>query len=64
MIHQTSTRSSVSVMLPRFAFLLAALFAPLVAMQAVQAGSDTFIEDSRKLSSGAGLVLVVSLQRG
>jgi hypothetical protein len=41
-----------------------ALLGPLVAMQSLAAGPDSFIEDSRKLSSGAGLVLVVGLQRG
>jgi len=50
--------------LPRFALLAAMLLAPLAAMHAVQAGADNFIEDGRKLSSGAGLVLVVGLQRG
>lgn len=49
--------------LPRFALLAAMLLAPLMAVHAVQAGADNFIEDSRKLSSGAGLVLVVGLQR-
>lgn len=58
------TRSDIAAALPRFAFLMAALFAPLMALQSVQAGADSFIEDSRKLSSGAGIVLVVGLQRG
>ena len=50
--------------LPRGALLAAALFAPLMAMQSVQAGSPrATIEDSRALSNGAGLVLLVSLQR-
>lgn len=49
--------------LTRAAILAAALFAPLAAMQSVQAGSKAFIEDSRALSSGAGLVILVSLQR-
>lgn len=56
--------SGIASALPRFAFLAAALLAPLAALQAVQAGPETLIEDSRKLSSGAGLVLVISLQRG
>lgn len=64
MTRSTATRLGIASMLPRFALLVAALLAPLVAMQSVQAGSETFIEDSRKPSSGAGLVLVVSLQRG
>ena len=54
----------VATALPRFALLLCVLFAPFVAMQSVQAGSDAVIEDSRKLSSGAGIVLLVGLQRG
>lgn len=58
------SRLGIAAALPRFALLMAALFAPLVAMQSVAAGADTVIEDSRKLSSGAGIVLVVGLQRG
>ncbi len=57
-------RSDIAAALPRFAFLMAALFVPLMALHSVQAGADSFIEDSRKLSSGAGIVLVVGLQRG
>ena len=62
------TRSSLSGFqmlraLPRVVLLTAALFAPLIAMQSVQAGSQTIIEDKRPPSSGAGLVLIVSLQR-
>lgn len=49
--------------LPRIALLTAALFAPLVVMQSVQAGSETIIEDKRPLSNGAGLVLLIGLQR-
>ena len=49
--------------LPRAALLATALFLPLMAMHSVQAGSTTVIEDTYKRSSGAGLVLVVSLQR-
>lgn len=48
----------------RFAFLIVALFAPLIAMQSFAAASGGLIEDSRKLSSGAGIVLVVGLRRG
>lgn len=50
--------------LPRFALLAVMLLAPLTVMQSVQAGSGHTIEDNRKLASGAGLVLFVSLQRG
>ena len=48
----------------RFCVLILALFAPLIAMQSLAAGTGGLIEDSRKLSSGAGIVLVVGLQRG
>lgn len=48
----------------RFAFLILALFAPLIAMQSFAASAGGLIEDSRRLSSGAGIVLVVGLQRG
>jgi len=49
--------------LPRFALLATMLLAPVMAMNAVQAGAGSHIEDNRKLSSGAGIVLVVGLQR-
>ena len=64
MTRRTPFLSSFASALPRFALLAVALLAPLAAMQSVRAGADTFIEDSRKLSSGAGLVLVIGLQRG
>ena len=64
MTRRTHTRSDIAAALPRFAFLMAALFAPLMAIQSVQAGADSLIEDNRKLASGAGIVLVVGLQRG
>ena len=60
----TRRHASLASALPRFALLAAALLAPLLTMQALAAGSGAFIEDSRKLSSGAGIVLVVGLQRG
>jgi hypothetical protein len=47
----------------RALLIVIALFAPMIAMQSVEAGSQAIIENSRTLSSGAGLVLVVSLQR-
>lgn len=47
----------------RAAFFALALFAPLAAMQAVEASSQAVIEDSRAMPSGAGLVLLVGLQR-
>ena len=64
MTRHPSILRGVAAALPRFALLLGVLFAPFVAMQTVQAGSDVLIEDSRKLSSGAGIVLLVGLQRG
>ena len=64
MTSRASIHSDIAAALPRFALLLAVLFAPLIAMQSVQAGAETFIEDARTLSSGAGIVLVVGLQRG
>lgn len=56
--------TGIAAFLPRFALLIAVLFAPFMAMQSVRAGSDLLIEDSRTLSSGAGIVLLVGLQRG
>ncbi|HRP79036.1 MAG TPA: hypothetical protein PL183_08015 [Aquamicrobium sp.] len=56
--------AGLAAALPRFALLAAALLAPLVAMQALAGAPGGFIEDSRKIASGAGIVLVVGLQRG
>ena len=64
MISLTNFGFSLVSAFPRFALLAAMLLAPLMTMHVVQAGADNFIEDGRKLSSGAGLVLVVGLQRG
>lgn len=47
----------------RLAFLLAALVAPQLAMGSVQAGHGNLIESSFKAPSGAGLVILVGLQR-
>lgn len=49
--------------LPRFLLLASILLAPLVAAHTLQAATDNFIEDKSKFASGAGLVLVVGLQR-
>lgn len=49
--------------LPRVLLLAVALAGPVAAMQSVQAGSSVTIEDSRAMSNGAGLVLLLSLQR-
>ena len=63
MSRHTSIGFSLISALPRFALLAAMLLAPVAAMHAAQAGADSHIEDSRKFSSGAGLVLVAGLQR-
>lgn len=47
----------------RIGLLTVALFVPMIAMHQVQASTSTIIEDTYKRSSGAGLVIVVSLQR-
>jgi hypothetical protein len=47
----------------RIGLLTLALFVPMIAMQQVQAGASTIIENTYNRSSGAGLVIVVSLQR-
>lgn len=56
-------RTEIFRTLPRMALLLAALFAPLIAMQTVQAGVETVIVDSQQRSNGAGIVIVSSLRR-
>jgi len=43
--------------------ILAALAGPLMAVKAVNAGSEQTIGELPRMSSGAGLVLLVSLQR-
>ncbi len=50
-------------LLPRVAILAMAMWLPLMAMDGVRAGSDNIIVDNQRMSSGAGLVLMVSLQR-
>lgn len=57
-------RFSLTSFLPRAAMMLAVVAAPLLAINAVQANSGSVIESSYRASSGAGLVLVVGLQRG
>jgi len=49
--------------LSRAAILVGALFVPLALAQTVMAGPGAIIEDRSNISSGAGLVLVISLQR-
>lgn len=59
-----STGFATSMALLPKAMLAAAIFwAPLMAVKSVQAGSASIIESSYKASSGAGFVLMVSLQR-
>lgn len=64
MTRSSSFTHGLKSALPRFALLAVMLLAPLAIMQSVQAGTGHTIEDNRKIASGAGLVLVVSLQRG
>ena len=59
-----SRRASFLSGLAALAVLVAALFAPIATIYSLQAGVESVIEDSRKMSSGAGLVLVIGLQRG
>ena len=47
----------------RASLLLAALFAPMIAMHSVQASTESVIESVRERNSGAGFVLVTSLRR-
>lgn len=64
MMHRpTNHRFGFARALPRVALLTAALFAPLIAMQAVQASSDTIIVQSMERVSGAGIVLIAGLRR-
>lgn len=63
MHRSTYSRFGLFRALPRVALLTAALFAPLIAMQAVQASSDTIIVQSMERVSGAGIVLIAGLRR-
>ncbi|MCT8991603.1 hypothetical protein NYR54_15095 [Chelativorans sp. SCAU2101] len=58
-----SRLANVMRLLPRVAILAMAMWLPLMAMDGVRAGSDNIIVDNQRMSSGAGLVLMVSLQR-
>jgi len=58
-----SRLANVMRLLPRVAILAMAMWLPLMAMDRVRAGSDNIIVDNQRMSSGAGLVLMVSLQR-
>lgn len=59
----TSFTTETLRVLPRVLLLAAVLAGPIATIQSVQAGSTVTIEDSRSMSSGAGLVLLMSLQR-
>lgn len=60
---QTGKTTTLLRALPRAAILLAALFAPMIAMQTVQASSEAIIVDSSRGNSGAGFVIVAGLRR-
>jgi hypothetical protein len=51
-------------LLPRTAIMLALLAAPVLAVPSLQSGNDATIEAPAMKKTGAGLVLLVSLQRG
>jgi len=50
--------------LARAALVAALLFAPAIAVQQVNAGSGQTVGQTQKMSNGAGLVLLIGLQRG
>lgn len=50
-------------MIPRVALLTAVLFAPLIAMQSVEAASSSILEDTYSPPGNAGLVIIASLTR-
>jgi hypothetical protein len=51
-------------LLPRTAIMLMLLAAPVLAVPGIHAGSGATIEAPAMKKTGAGLVLLVSLQRG
>jgi hypothetical protein len=51
-------------LLPRAAVMLVLLAAPVLAVPSLQAGNGNTIEAPAMKKTGAGLVLLVSLQRG
>lgn len=58
-----NARTNLLKTFTRAALLVAMICAPLLAVQNVNAGTDTFIGEAPTMSSGAGLVLVVGLRR-
>lgn len=63
MSHLLSSLRTALHLLPRAAAIVAALAAPVVAMPASGRGEGTILEAPPPAKSGAGLVLLVSLQR-
>lgn len=55
--------STVFRLLPRTAVMLMMLAAPVLAVPSIQSDGGTIIEAPAMKKSGAGLVLLVSLQR-
>jgi hypothetical protein len=60
----TKSITSISRLLTRTAVILLCLAAPVLAVPVVKAGPSHTIEAPTMKKSGAGLVLLVSLQRG
>ena len=63
MVNTVSRLADVMRLLPRVAILAMVMWLPLMAMDGVRAGSENIIVDTQRMSSGAGFVLMVSLQR-
>jgi len=59
-----STLKTIGRLLPRAAVLLLLLAAPVLAVPALQSAGHATIEAPTMKKNGAGLVLLISLQRG
>jgi len=61
---ENSKNNHLAAGLARAALVAALLFMPAIAVQKVNAGAEQTIGTTQKMSNGAGLVLLMGLQRG
>jgi len=64
MRRENNKNNHLAAGLARAALVVALLFAPAVAVHKVNAGTGQTIGETQKMSNGAGLVLLMGLQRG
>lgn len=64
MIRENNKNNHLAAGLARVALVAALLFMPAIAVHKVNAGTGQTIGETQKMSNGAGLVLLMGLQRG